>query len=111
MSRNSYAVSLSVPTEPLLIYEIQLKLTFEEYLCLMASVVSLWFGFSIIMLTEYLSLMYRKINNYYNRHEFNGKVSVNFNAIIQKLYCKRNANRMKQNNVRLAKQKVSSFHK
>jgi len=78
MPSNSYTVTLSVPTEPLLIYEIQLKLTFEEYLCLMASVVSLWFGFSVVMLTEYLSHLCTKCYNYYMHRN-----DIQFNVVIK----------------------------
>ena len=42
------------PTEPTVVYEISLKMSFEEYLSLTASIISLWFGVSIITGTRTL---------------------------------------------------------
>ena len=46
-----YWVIIEFPSNPTIVYEISLKTSFEEYLYLIASILSLWFGFSIIRLT------------------------------------------------------------
>ena len=51
----SYTIIMNTPSEPTVVYEISLKMSPEEYVCLMASVLSLWFGFSIIMLTQFMA--------------------------------------------------------
>ena len=44
-------------------YEIYLKISFEEYLILMSSILSLWFGFSIVMFTDFCEPFITKIIN------------------------------------------------
>ena len=44
----NYHLEIYFPSHPTTIYEISLKMSFEEYLCLIASILSLWFGFSIL---------------------------------------------------------------
>ena len=47
---NEIIIIIEFPTHPTTIYEISLKMSFEEYLCLIASILSLWFGFSILLI-------------------------------------------------------------
>ena len=56
---------MNTPSEPTVVYEISLKMSPEEYVCLMASVLSLWFGISILMLTQFISNCCLKIHNKY----------------------------------------------
>ena len=42
---NSFQIVVEFPAHPQTIYEVNLKMSFEEYLCLMSSIFSLWFGF------------------------------------------------------------------
>ena len=56
-----YGIHFQFPTHPTTIYEISLKMQFEEYLCLIASILSLWFGFSILWLTQMFPIIYTKI--------------------------------------------------
>ena len=62
---NSFQILVEFPAHPKTIYEVNLKMTFEEYLCLMSSIFSLWFGFSILMFTDFCRLLFKKINNYF----------------------------------------------
>ena len=62
----TYFISITYPTEPTVIYEISLKMSFEEYLSLTASIISLWFGFSIIMFTDICQVPFIKYNVYQN---------------------------------------------
>ena len=55
-----YQIWIDIPTHPTTIYEISLKMSFDEYLCLMASILSLWFGFSILVFTDFCQLVYKK---------------------------------------------------
>ena len=56
-----YKILIEFPTHPTTIYEISLKTCFEEYLCLIASILILWFGFSILAVTEVLTDILIKI--------------------------------------------------
>ena len=62
---DKYLVLLEFPTHPTTIYEISLKMQFEEYLCLIASILSLWFGFSILMLNEICPQIFRSVISRY----------------------------------------------
>ena len=70
-------------TEPDIFNKIIIKLTLEKYLCLMASVLSIWFGFSIILFTKFVSEMFIKIKiNYFTNANVN--VIVNSNHLFAK---------------------------
>src|SRR5258708_1319470 len=62
---DSYTFLVNTPSEPTVVYEISLKMSPEEYVCLMASVLSLWLGISILMLTQFISDCCFKIHNKY----------------------------------------------
>ena len=65
---NDYKFDLAIefPTHPTTIYEISLKMSFEEYLCLIASILSLWFGFSILSFVDYIQIIFNRIILQYN---------------------------------------------
>ena len=71
-SRDLFYVMIEFPTHPTTVYEISLKMSFEEYLCLIASILSLWFGFSILAFSESFPKLF--INYYKN---FNNKFVMN----------------------------------
>jgi len=56
-----YSLNIELPKFPTVIYEMSLKMSFEEYLSLTASIISLWFGFSIIMFTEFMQTLFTKL--------------------------------------------------
>ena len=57
-----YQIMIDFPTHPTTIYEISLKMCFEEYLCLIASILSIWFGFSILAVTNKLLVIFQNFN-------------------------------------------------
>jgi hypothetical protein len=44
------------------------KLRLQEFLCYIASIISLWFGFSIIVLNEIGLNIYKYVNNYFIKY-------------------------------------------
>ena len=58
---HSFRIFFEFPSHPTTIYEISLKICFEEYLCLIASIVSLWFGFSVLMFNNFCEEILRKL--------------------------------------------------
>ena len=56
---NEYQIMIDFPTHPTT--EISLKMCFEEYLCLIASILSIWFGFSVIMLSDFCEEIFKKL--------------------------------------------------
>jgi len=58
---------IEFPSHPTTIYEISLKMSVEEYLCYIASILSLWFGFSILSLTKF----FHNFNNIYQKFIIN----------------------------------------
>ena len=62
---NFTKILIEYPAHPTSLYEISLKMTFEEYLCLMSSIFSLWFGFSILMFTDFCRLLFIKFKFYF----------------------------------------------
>jgi len=69
---------------PDIIYTHSPKILFEEFVSYIASYVSLWFGFSIIMLSNVIHKCYQFINykmNYYMRiFKINNKIQINLNS-------------------------------
>ena len=61
-----FIITLEYPAQPTYMYEINLKMTFEEYLSLMSSIFSLWFGFSILMFTDFCRLLFKKFKFKFN---------------------------------------------
>ena len=66
-----FKMLIEYPTYPSTIYEISLKMSVEEYLCLMSSIFSLWFGFSILMFTDFCRLLFTKIHIYFQTFNIN----------------------------------------
>ena len=64
---NEHQMLIEFPAHPTTIYEISLKMCFEEYLCLIASIFSLWFGFSILAFNEFFGIFIKHIYQSYNR--------------------------------------------
>jgi hypothetical protein len=58
---------LNLPTLPNTIIKHTAKMHFEEFLCFIASIVSLWFGFSVIMLTDVCLLIVKNFIKIINR--------------------------------------------
>ena len=67
---------IEYPAHPSTLYEISLKMSVEEYLCLMSSIFSLWFGFSILMFTDFCRLLFIKFRFYFNNLIINQNVKV-----------------------------------
>ena len=81
-----HIIIIEYPSHPTTFYEISLKMTFEEYLCLIASIVSLWFGFSILLFTEICPKIFNKIL------VINQKKNINVNLINPNLIIKGSTN-------------------
>src|SRR6185437_5007045 len=84
------------PFESTVEYEITPKMSFEEYLSLAASVISLWFGFSIIMFAKslreilikfefkkYAQQLVNPIINNYNNYNVNCNLVLNVRDYIR----------------------------
>ena len=63
----NFGLGIIFPTHPTTIYELSLKMPFEEYLCLTASILSLWFGFNVVMVTNLCPGFVLKIQRYCKR--------------------------------------------
>ena len=83
---NYFDLIVQYPAHPTTIYEISLKVTFEEYLCLMSSIFSLWFGFSILMFTDFCRLLFIKTKFYFQN--INGFFNFNRNNIFINIFIK-----------------------
>src|SRR5947208_672232 len=59
--KETYELTIDFPIHSTTIYETSLNMSFEEYLCLIASILSLWFGFSVIHLPEICQKIFRMI--------------------------------------------------
>jgi len=59
----NYYICLICPTSSNTIIRHLPKIYLEEFLCFMASILSLWFGFSVIMLTDVCLLFIKNMNN------------------------------------------------
>ena len=80
----NFHLAINFPTHPTTIYEISLKMSFEEYLCLIASILSLWFGFNVVMVTNLCPMFVFKIKRYFNsKRKLNVQVhNVNLNLKV-----------------------------
>ncbi|XP_054161157.1 lysosomal alpha-mannosidase-like [Oppia nitens] len=83
-------LKLLIPTEPDTIYDMSYKLSIEEFVCLMASTVSLWFGGSVLMLTNGLKDVSINVVNMLGIHQHlkfvaktHDKVSCGYDACPQ----------------------------
>jgi hypothetical protein len=55
-----------LPTIPSLLFTHWPKIRFEEFLCFIGSIFSLWFGFSIVMLSDVCLLVVRQVKKIIN---------------------------------------------
>jgi len=69
-----HPIFIEFPTEPVTIYEIYPKMYFEEYLCFVASLLSLWFGFSFVNCYKYFILMYKTLKIYKSKNMTTNKL-------------------------------------
>jgi hypothetical protein len=59
--RNSYFIfEVKHTLYPILTIKRSPKIKFEEFMCFITSIISLWFGFSVIMLSNVYSLVVKK---------------------------------------------------
>jgi len=78
-NKNNYYIYILYPSYPSTVYEIYPKMYFEEYLCLISSVFSLWFGFSILMFTDFCHQIANQMKIYFNNNFVNNmKITMNF---------------------------------
>ena len=70
---NVVQLQVEFPSVPPTVYEISQKMHFEEYLCLLSSILSLWFGFSIITFTDFCWMFVVKLSGYF---QFNNQFNV-----------------------------------
>ena len=61
-----FDLAIEFPTHLTTIYEISLKMSFGEYLCLIASILSLWFGFSILSFIDFIQIIFNRLILQYN---------------------------------------------
>jgi hypothetical protein len=84
---NEYGVNSAVfiypPHLPSLIFTHSPKIQVEEFICFIASTVSLWFGFSVMMLSNVCSLVSKIFIKIVNKYKTN--ISVNNNYWIKRL--------------------------
>jgi len=64
------------PDLPTLIFTHSPKIEIEEFICFIASIVSLWFGFSVMMLPNVCSLIFTSFINIINKHKTKVNISV-----------------------------------
>ena len=62
---DTFQVIIEYPTQPLAVYEVNLKMHLEEYLCLLSSIFSLWFGVSVLLFTDYCPVLFDNFKQYF----------------------------------------------
>ena len=102
---NNLFIKIIISTQQTTIYEISPKIYFEEDICLSLSIISLWFGFSILLFTKKIlnsmKIIFIELKNKYFNIPYNDKpinnLIININAtIIRK-------KRIKTSNIRASK--------
>ena len=80
---NNTDISVYPPDIPDLVYEYQPKVHFVEFVVFIAGSVSLWFGFSVLMLSNVILKLFTKINLHFNQYlKFNSVFAVNVYPVI-----------------------------
>jgi hypothetical protein len=83
-SAEVFEIRVSPSTKPNLLLKHFPKIQMQEYICYIASIISLWFGFSITMLSDFCLFGIEEINkisNYFNNTVFISKnKTINYNA-------------------------------
>jgi hypothetical protein len=77
-----FEILITIPSHPTLLIIHSAKIEFEEFLCYITSIISLWFGFSVIMFIdvfEFINIFTSKIIDKYK-----AKISIITNLIIVK---------------------------
>ena len=92
-----FSILIFAPSVPDIIYTQSPKLIFEEFVSYVGSLVGLWFGFSIIMLSDIMRLIIIKIRNGYHAH-VKPTIFIQKNKIIQ---TKRYSNRFQTLNLNM----------
>jgi len=64
--KGSFTLVFLLPTIPNLLFTHWPKIRFEEFLCFIGSIFSLWFGFSIVMLSDVCLLVVRQVKKIIN---------------------------------------------
>ena len=52
--RQSHTLVVEYPIHSTTVFEISLKMSFEEYICFIASTIGMWFGYSLMMVSDVL---------------------------------------------------------
>ncbi len=74
---NSFNIDVALTQYPILIIKHSPKIQFEEFLCYITSSISLWFGFSVIMLSDICSLIVKKFVLIIYKLNLKNKTNVN----------------------------------
>ena len=85
-----YMIYVEYPAEPITVYEIYDKMYFEEYVCLMASILSLWFGFDVIMFSRICGQIANKFHNIYINQTINIINNNNNNIHLNEIHLSHN---------------------
>ena len=76
-------ISFYAPDIPDLVYVYEPKVHFVEFVVLIAGSVSLWFGFSVLMLSNVILKFCTKVSLYFNQYlKFNSVFAVNVYPVI-----------------------------
>ncbi len=62
-----FIIVISLPTIPTLEFTHWPKIYFEEFLCLIGRIFTLWFGFSLVMLSDVCLLVVKQVKNITNK--------------------------------------------
>ena len=78
-----FEIRLSIPLVPDLVYRHSPKMKFVEFCCFIASIISLWFGFSLIMVSDLFSIIMNYWKVFYCIHFENNRVfSIRLNTQV-----------------------------
>jgi len=67
--KSNLKVLIDPPTLPNTLITHSPKIHVEEFLCYIASIISVWFGFSLIMLTDVCLLIIKNANNFFYKYK------------------------------------------
>jgi len=75
-NKTSFKMLFSAPTTPNMVITHSPKIQVEEFICFIASIISLWFGFSFIMLQHFCLFLFRKTYNFFNKYKIRNNISL-----------------------------------
>jgi hypothetical protein len=81
-TKDNFEITITPPTIPSLTFTHWPKIRFEEFLCFIASIFSLWFGFSLVMLSNVYLLVVKRVKNITNKLSTKVTLNNNNNLII-----------------------------